>query len=392
MVKLGEVCEKTPNVKWNSLNRDWSWYIDLSSVDRETKLIVDHDVSSINEKNAPSRAKKLIKENDVIFATTRPTLKRFCIVPKEYNNHICSTGFCIIRPIDKEIGSKWIYYFLSVNEFYSYISQFEKGANYPAVTDKDVLGTPIPLPPLSEQTRIVSLLDDAFGKLERSREKALKLLDDAKEIFQAQLKKEMTPKKGWEVKMLGEIAKDKCSYGASVSAIPYDKNLPRYVRITDIDNYGNLNDDKVSATVSDVEKYLLHEGDILFARTGATVGKSYLYKPEDGAAIYAGYLIRFIINQEVALPEYIFHFAHSNEYNDWVLREQASAAQPNINAKQFSSLEIPLPPLSEQSAIVSRLDVLSSQLKQIEEKTNKYLADLDELKQSLLKKAFEGKL
>lgn len=258
---------------------------------------------------------------------------------------------------------------------------------------KEFAKLPIAYPSLSEQTRIVSLLDDAFGKLERSREKALKLLDDAKEIFQAQLKKEMTPKKGWEVKKLGEVAAD-VRYGTSSPS--HENGDYKYLRMNNITNDGFLDISHfktISLSEKELEKCLVRKGDIIFNRTNSLelVGKSCVFTSDEDMVI-AGYLIRIRLNNGFE-PQFITYNMNMQRsmgnFNPFI---SGAVHQANISAKNIQKLDICFPPLSEQSSIVSRLDVLSSQLKQIEEKTNKYLADLDELKQSLLKKAFEGKL
>ena len=136
------------------------------------------------------------------------------------------------------------------------------------------------------------------------------------------------------------------SYGATASAVDYDGQI-RYVRITDITDDGALNDDIKSAATVD-EKYLLSDGDILFARTGATVGKTCRYRSDYGKAIYAGFLIRLIPDPSKVLPDYVFYFTKSKYYTDFVASTQRVVAQPNINAQEYGDLKILLPPISKQ--------------------------------------------
>jgi restriction endonuclease S subunit len=113
-----------------------------------------------------------------------------------------------------------------------------------------------------------------------------------------------------------------------------------------------LNDARVSSSDNNRE-YELVEGDLLFARSGATVGKVYMYKESDGPCIYAGYLIRFKVNRDLVLPEYVFSFCKTKYYKNWVASKQNVVAQPNINATQYGSeLLIPLPPLRHQMRYV----------------------------------------
>ena len=107
-------------------------------------------------------------------------------------------------------------------------------------------------------------------------------------------------------------------------------------------------------------KYLLNDGDILLARSGATVGKTYLYDSNDGNAVYAGYLIRFIPNREIVLPEYIYHFTRSHYYKAFIASNAQAVAQPNINAQQYGNLNVCVPPISEQKAFAEKIHFLES--------------------------------
>ena len=267
---LGEISGIVNNIKWKSDVKSYL-YIDLTSVDRETSSI--SNTTEINRLNAPSRAKQIVKNGDILFATTRPTLRRVAIINQEYDNNICSTGFCVIRPISNLVISKLVFYILKSDHFYKYIEPLQTGANYPAVTNSVVKLYNCYIPKdTSKQQQIVSYLDTTFANIEKLKSNASKALSEAKAIFQAALTEAMMPKDGWEEKTLKEISVIYGNYGLSVPSIPY--NGVRYLRITDITEWGELNNEKVSADVEETNQNKLEEGDILFARTGATVGKT----------------------------------------------------------------------------------------------------------------------
>ena len=190
--KLGEVCCKSSNIKWDMVSCDTSYkYIDLTSVDRDDLAI--HNPQIITKENAPSRAKQIVKNGDIIFATTRPTLRRVSLINEMYDGAICSTGFCVLRP-QKEILSKWIFYCLQNNGFYNYIEPLQTGASYPAVTDGIVKGYEMLVPSLKEQKQIVERLDAAFAQIDELKANAEKQLAEARALFQKSLAKAMEPK------------------------------------------------------------------------------------------------------------------------------------------------------------------------------------------------------
>lgn len=161
----------------------------------------------------------------------------------------------------------------------------------------------------------------------------------------------------WEEAPLEKLCVLGPQYGANAKAVPASGLKPRYIRITDITSDGDLlADSTVEADSSDSEPYELEDGDVLFARSGATVGKTYLHWAANSPAVFAGYLIRFRPDPAVLNPRYLFYFTKSERYLTWVESKRRVAAQPNINGAEYAALRIPLPPLSEQRRIVEILD------------------------------------
>ena len=154
--KMSEVCLKTSKINWKLVEGEYK-YIDLSSVDRDNHKISDCTI--INKENAPSRAQQVVKTGDILFGTTRPTLMRFCYIPKEYDGEVCSTGYCVIRVNNEMINSHFAYHFLFTQKFQEYVEGHQKGASYPAISNKDVMSFELPIPSLQEQERIANILD-----------------------------------------------------------------------------------------------------------------------------------------------------------------------------------------------------------------------------------------
>lgn len=169
----------------------------------------------------------------------------------------------------------------------------------------------------------------------------------------------------WEMKKLGDISLGKGVYGINASAVDYKENLPKYLRITDIDDEGYFSTDKLSSVDDENSKdFYLKNGDLIFVRTGSTTGKSYLYNNKDGLLVYAGFLIKFSIDNKKANDYYIWNYTKTTMYYDWVKKFSQRSGQPGLNSNEYSNLLIPLPPLSEQQKIA---EVLSTWDKGIQE-------------------------
>jgi len=162
---LGEVLQKTETVDpTKSPNKEFI-YIDVSSVNKETLAI--ENTALIKGKDAPSRARKLIKTNDVIFATVRPTLRRVAIIPNEFNEQVCSTGYFVLRT-KEHLNNKLVFYFLRTNGFNEQMEKLQKGASYPAVTDGEVRRQIIPYPKsLIEQQTIIAKFDALSAEVKK---------------------------------------------------------------------------------------------------------------------------------------------------------------------------------------------------------------------------------
>ena len=176
----------------------------------------------------------------------------------------------------------------------------------------------------------------------------------------------------WEVKKLGECLLRNPEYGINASAVPYSDNLPTYIRITDISEEGRFLPEKKSS-VSNINSnnYFLEKDDIVFARTGASTGKTYLYNSNDGDLVFAGFLIRVKVNPNELIAQYLKSYTETGAYWNWVKIMSMRSGQPRINGNEYAQLQISLPPLPEQQAIASVLSDVDALISALEQLTTK---------------------
>lgn len=290
-----------------------------------------------------------------------------------YRSMSDSGTFTINRLEDKDIGivspaypvfeatnidAEFLKYYFKSELFNKAIINLSQGSTRTALKFKDLIDIEIFLPEIEEQKKIVKILKNNDQIIE----KYDKLIKEKEQFIKSQFV-EMFIKTNYQRITLNEISSIKGEYGLSVSSKSYDESLGRYIRITDINDDGTLNTDWTSPmTDKNIENYILKEGDILFARTGGTVGKTYKYRLSDGKCSYAGYCIRFRIASEKTNPDYIYAYTKTNEYKNWIKDRQRVGAQPNINSNEYGNeLEIPLPPIEKQKEFIELKQLIDKQ-------------------------------
>jgi restriction endonuclease S subunit len=311
--------------------------------------------------------------------------------------------------INQAVDQTFLMYYLKNSE--SYIQNNTIGMGIPHV-DGDVLrNLPIFLPSLPEQKQIARFIDHQTGLIDAVIAKKETLIKKLKEQRQATINEAVTkglnpntPLKDsgipwlgeipehWEVVRLKYLLSDKLKYGANEAATESNPNDPRYIRITDFGNDGELRDNTFRSLPYDqAEEYFLKEGDILFARSGATVGKTFQFKNYSGKACYAGYLIKASVNKKVS-SDYLYLFTKSGLYENWKNSIFIQATIQNISADKYNGLEITVPPKEEQQEItkfiLERTRLIDRSICVIQTQIDK----LREYRQSLISEAVTGKI
>ena len=363
-------------------------YVGMENIQSNTGFYVP----STEEKETFNSALKF-EVGDILFPKLRPYLNKIHLAEFE---GVCSTEFRVIKGID--LDNRYLSTFLSSKLVLNQTTCLMTGNTLPRLQTQEVERLPILLPPPEIQNDIAEMMQSTYTAKKQKDQEADAILDSIDNYMLTELGIKMpiidenkcfvvrtgeiegridplyvkniphfrSLKTSYPLTPLGELLTVKPQYGASERAINGDPDTDyRYIRITDLDDYGNLlNDNWQTAEEVDL-KYLLEENDVLFARSGSA-GRAFVYKRIFGQSIFAGYLIRFKFNPDKVNPLFVFHYTLTKIYKLWVHSVQRTTIQANINSKEFQSLEIPLPPLDVQNRIV--------------EEVNKRLAHIAELR------------
>ena len=266
------------------------------------------------------------------------------------------------------------------------------------------------VPPIEEQSAIAAYLDTATAKIDAAiaqQQKMIDLLNERKQIIiNNAVTKGLDPNvsmkdsgvewigeinESWSLHKLKYLLKSNLIYGANESAESDETSFPRYIRITDIDEEGQLRSDTFKSLSPDkAAPYLLEKGDVLFARSGATAGKTYLFD-EDLKACFAGYLIKASLGQKI-FPKYLCYFTKSGIYDKWKRGIFIQATIPNIGAEKYANLLIPLPTIEEQKRIIDFLYVETDKLNNVIYSCKRQISLLQERKQIIINDVVTGKV
>ena len=382
--KLGSLC---------SINRDSGIHSEMPYLGMENigsgngKVISEGDISSV------VGTTNLFQKGDVLYGKLRPYLKK--VVVAEYNG-CCSTEIiplkcnCRLHPV-------YLKYWFLEDSISDRINATCGGCRMPRANMKDVFQFDIPITTLSEQQRIVDILDAEFEKIDRLRSNAELNLQHAKDLFQAALKEELEPKEGWQTRRVGDTFEitDFVSNGSFASLREnvkyYDE--PNYaVLIRLADNSSGFNPERFVYIDEHGYDYLskskLFGGELIMCNIGATVGTTFIC-PNLGKPMSIGpnsLLIRTPNNQ-------FFNYYLQNPSFKKKLRGIISKTTlEKFNKTQFKELTITFPSAQECNSIVATLDDLNAKCKVLQDNYTKTIALCDDLKQALLRKAFNGEL
>jgi type I restriction enzyme S subunit len=330
-------------------------------VDNKSKKI--SEVGSVIGIEAPSRARQVLKENDVIVSMTRPNLNAVALVPRELDDEICSTGFSVLRAKPCVLPS-YVFHYVKTPAFISATSSAVAGALYPAITASFLRSLPIPLPPLDEQRRIVGLLDRAAEIRRRADAARAKARAIIPALFLDTFGDPATNPKGWPVVTIEEAGEVKLGrqrapkYQTGKFTRPYVRVANVFENRIDVSDLLSMDFDK-----RDFATYRLSHGDILLneGQSIELVGRPAMWRDEVEDCCCQNTLVRFRCNTSKLIPEFALA-AFLRMYHGGDLQKISSKTSnvAHLGAGRFAKLPIIIPPMPLQNAFAEQAQRLES--------------------------------
>ena len=353
-------------------------YVDLSAVDQDAKVV--SGARKLACSDAPSRARQLIRAGDVLVSTVRPNLNGVALVPPELDGATASTGFCVLRPRTRQLDARYLFQWVKSPRFVNDMVRKATGASYPAVSDRIVCESRLPLPPLAEQRRIADILDKADA-LRAKRRAALAQLDTlTQSIFLDMFGDPATNPKGWPRSTLRELGKVKTGgTPSSAKAGMFDGPIP-FVTPGDLESDAPVKRSVTEAGAAECEN--VRPGATLVCCIGATIGKI-------GRAA-----VRSAFNQQINAVEWgnsvhdTYGYAALRFFKPTIIAWGASTTLPILKKSAFEKIEIPVPAIELQTEFAKR----TAKVDELERSSRASLSHCDELFASLQVRAFQGGL
>lgn len=386
--ELGELVGKVSS--WNPVKSDSATsfnYIDLSSIDKDRKVVDLGAVPKVEPQKAPSRARQLVVANDVVVATVRPNLNGVAHIGSDLDGATASTGYCVLRPLSNKLDSRYLFYWVQSKTFVSDMMAKATGANYPAVTDKIIKQSYIPLPSLDEQKRIAAILGKADA-IRRKRQQAIQLADDFLcSVFLDMFGDPVTNPKGWELKSLSELCEIRGGgtpskrndnfWGGDIPWVS-PKDMKSIYIYTTIDKITN------EAIVGSSTKLIDSNSVLMVVRSG--VLKHTIPLAINTVPVTINQDMKAFCCSKMLNEKYLLFCLKS--FSQFLLRTVRGTTADNLSSDVVNNLLIPVPPITQQKKFA---EIVSSANKYQDRTLNG--KDLKEENfKSLSQKAFAGEL
>ncbi|MBF8962149.1 restriction endonuclease subunit S [Pontibacter sp. FD36] len=425
---IGEVPEHWGQQKLKYVARVQPSNVDKKSYDNEQPTLLCNyvdvyknefivaDMNFMEATATPDEIKKFrVDEGDVLVTKDSESADDIAVpayVKESLEGVTCGYHLTQIKPDKKNLLGGYLFRLLQTPRYNNQFKVFANGVTRYGLSIYYFENAVIPLPSVDEQKVIANFLDDKTFQIDiliQKKQQMIALLEEEKtavinEVVTKGLNPDVPMKESgiewlgvvpahWEVKKLKYLVKDRLMYGANESAELEDRSLPRYIRITDFGNNGRLREETFKSLPQEVaENYLLSESDILFARSGATVGKTFQFKGFEGIACFAGYLIKAKPDTDKILSDLLYFYTKSAAYEAWKDSIFIQATIQNIGADKYNQLMVPVPPMTEQDEIVSFITKLNNNTERLNTRIQQEIDLLQEYRTALISEAVTGKI
>jgi len=392
LVPLRDLCIPRTGVR-NPGDRpdDTFRYVDISAVDNDRKRITAPQ--TLLGRDAPSRARNVLRARDVVVSTTRPNLNAVALVPEDLDDQICSTGFCVLRA-GPRIVPEYLFAFVRSPAFVAPLTELVKGALYPAVNDGQVLALEITLPPLEEQERIAGRLMEQLAAVERARAAAQSRLAAAKALPAAYLREvfEGPEANGWEIVEVRDFAEVCGGLQKQPKRSAHSFHRP-YLTVRNVQR--GLLDlshiERFEITPGELERLRLEAGDILIVEGNGSpdqIGRNAVFELDGEEWIHQNHIIRVRLSER-ADHQFVSRYLNSDAGRGQMLeRARSTSGLYTLSVDKVNSLEVPLPPLPDQYRIAADLSQRIAAAERLIEILKSEITAIEALPAALLRDAF----
>jgi type I restriction enzyme S subunit len=398
---LGEVCDFNRGLTYAKNDEaDISENIVLraTNIDVDTNALDFSELKYIRD-SFPVPANKKVQKDTILICTasgSKRHLGKVALIDKNYN--YAFGGFMgQIKP-KKGMDAKFLFYVLTSEIYKNFINELSCGVNINNLKWDDLRTFGIQFPSLATQQRIVRKLNEIFADIEKARQNTEKNLQNARELFESYLQSAFVNSgKGWERKRIADIVK--VINGFSFDSKDFSSiNTIKSIKITNVgvkefvEESGNYLPGKYKDSYAN---YTVEEGNVVIALTRTIISaglKVALIPKSYNGALLNQRVAALISDRKLINQRFLYYFLCTDGVKQYVITKVNTLMQPNLSINDLRDLFVPCPSLTIQKAIIAKLDVLSAKTKKLEAIYKQKLADLDELKKSVLKKAFEGEI
>lgn len=389
--KQQEISKHVEKVQtWNpsqSDSKELFLYIDLSSVDKDKKIIDLNEVQAILPTSAPSRARQVVEKNDILVSTVRPNLNGIAIVPEQLSSATASTGYCVLRANQKTLGSQYLFYWVQTKFFVNDMVSKSTGANYPAVSDKVIKRSYIPLPPPAEQQKIAAILDAADSLRQKDRQLIDHYTTLSQSLFLEMFGDPVTNPMGWDYMQLTDLV-TKLGDGLHGTPVYSDDGEYSFVNGNNlVHGVIELNSKTKKVSLAEYEKHKkeLNDSTMLVSING-TIGKVAFYKGE--RIVLGKSACYFNVEEQLINKMYLFRLIESPYFIRYASGLATGSTIKNVSLKTMRSFPVPMPHKSLQNKFAESIKLIEAQKQQAQVSLEKSEA----LFNSLLQRAFSGEL